>query len=95
MVKTTPQAAESVLEYLRQKFDWAEPHETASGALGVRVGEGACRWHVTVSEEFLQGHEPRSARGLLEDWNLAGEMRRAEGLGISVSSAGVRLESSN
>ena len=96
MIKTTTApASEAVVEYLRQKFDWVHPRETSTGALTVEVGEGPERWRVTVSEEFLEKRGPQEVRRLIEVWNLAGEMRRAEGFGLSVSSGGVRLESSN
>jgi hypothetical protein len=36
-----------------------------------------------------------TVRKLLEDWSLVGEMRRSEGLDLTVSPAGIRLESSN
>lgn len=97
MARTTTllPAADSVLDYLRQKFDWADYRETPAGSYQFEVGEENCRWRLNVSEEFLEENSPEQARRLLEDWNLAGEMRRVEGMGLSVSSAGIRLESSN
>jgi len=84
-----------VLGYLRQKFEDIEAHETPSGSCEITVSEDGDYWRVNVSEEFVSSHDAEAARELVEDWNLAGEMRRAEGLGLMVSSAGVRLESSN
>lgn len=89
------QGAEGVLDYLRQKFDWAEERESGAAGIGIDAGEGANRWHITVSEDFLGERDPRDVRRLLEEWNLAGEMRRSEGLDLTVSPAGIRLESSN
>jgi hypothetical protein len=84
-----------VLEYLRQKFDWAQERDSGAAGIGIDAGEGRDRWHITVSEDFLDEHDPGTVRKLLEDWNLAGEMRRSEGLHLTVSPAGIRLESSN
>ena len=97
MIKTPTlhQDPDGVLDYLRQKFDWAEERETRPAGIGIDAGEGSDRWHITVSEDFLDEHDPVSVRRLLEEWNLAGEMRRTEGLDLTVSPAGIRLESAN
>jgi hypothetical protein len=88
-------AADGVLDYLRQKFDWADFHESPSGGYEFEAREESCRWRLNVSEEFLAERSPEQARQALEDWNLAGEMRRVEGMGLSISPGGIRLESSN
>jgi len=97
MTRTTTilPAADGVLDYLRQKFDWADYHQSPSGGYEFEVGEESCRWRLNVSEEFLGERSPAQARQALEDWNLAGEMRRVEGMGLSISPGGIRLESSN
>ena len=83
MIKTpNRQRTDGVLDYLRQKFDWAEERETSAAGIGIEAGEGPDRWHITVSEDFVETCDAVSVRRQLEDWNLAGEMRRAEGLDI-------------
>ncbi len=83
MTRTTTilPAADGVLDYLRQKFDWADYHQSPSGGYEFEAGEESCRWRLNVSEEFLEERSPAQARQSLEDWNLAGEMRRVEGMG--------------
>ena len=96
MIKATVlPGVEGAIDYLRQKFDWVDTRQTGSASCSVTVWEGSDGWRVNLSEEFLDAHSPEQVRRLLEEWNLAGEMRRAEGLDLTVSSAGVRLDSSN
>ena len=92
---TLHQGTDGVLDYLRQRFDWAEERETGPAGIAIEAGENDERWHITVSEDFLDEHDPASVRSLLEEWNLAGEMRRSEGLDLTVSPAGIRLKSAN
>ncbi len=97
MIKTPTlhQGIDGVLDYLRQKFDWAKERQSTAAGIVIEAGEGPDRWHITVSEDFAGEHDAAATRALLEDWNLAGEMRRSEGLDLTVSPAGIRLESSN
>ncbi len=88
-------SAEGVLDYLRQKFDRADGHPTETGSFLIVVQDEGQNWRVNVSEEFLQSHSGEMAAQAVEEWNLAGEMRRAEGMGFAVGSSGVQLESSN
>lgn len=96
MFRTTAlPGVDGAIGYLRQKFDWVDTHLTDSGSLVAIVGENRDRWRVNLSKDFLRENEAAEIRRMLEEWNLAGEMRRANGLDLTVSSAGIRLDSSN
>jgi hypothetical protein len=87
---------EAALSYLRREFqDGVSEHETPSGSLHVIAREGGAEYEVEFSREFLDEHGPAEIIRLLTDWNLAAEMRRVDGLAVAVSTAGIRLDSSN
>jgi len=50
---------------------------------------------LTVVRDFLDQYDAAQIGELLRHWNLADELRRADGLPMVVSEEGVRLASSN
>ncbi len=85
----------ALLRYFQTEFPGAVLSETPSGSVKISAGSGDDVYAAQVSREFLEDHEPAEIERLLREWNVAAEMRRMEGLEMSVSSGGVRLESSN
>lgn len=57
--------------------------------------ERGAPYEVEFSREFLSEHGPVEIIRLLTDWKLASEMRRVEGFAVAVSTADIRLDSSN
>ena len=60
-----------------------------------RVTAGDCQFALTVVRDFLVQYDAGQIRERLHQWNLADELRRADGLPMVVSEEGVRLASSN
>lgn len=88
---------QAALSYLRREFPdgGISEHETPSGSLHVVARQGGAAYEVEFSREFLSEHGPAEIIRLLTAWNLAAEMRRVEGFAVAVSTAGIRLDSSN
>lgn len=85
-----------VREYLAEQFGSGEiTVESEPAGMVFRVNAGHCRYDLTVVREFLAVHENSDIRGLLNRWNVADELRRAEGLPLVMSEEGVKLASSN
>lgn len=86
----------TIERYLSQAFGVAPSiHETPSGSLKARVETADGIYAVEFSREFLDAHDARTVGEFLGSWCIADEMRRLEGLEVSVSTGGVRLDSSN
>lgn len=87
---------DAIEQYLLGEFKAAPRFEAMpDGALKATISEGGCDYGAEFSRDFLEEHDPHRVTELLTEWNVAGEMRRMEGLEISVSNVGVRLDSSN
>lgn len=89
--------SEAIRTYLQNEFSGAELREehTAASAVKYVLRQGGQEWPVSVMEEFLERHEAAEITRLLREWNVADELRRAEGLEFVLTSQGVRLESAN
>lgn len=86
----------AIEQYLNAEFHGKlVQHASAAGSLKYRVEANGCEYGVEFSREFLDEHATGDIHQLLSRLDVAGEMRRMEGMDLSVSSAGVRLDSSN
>ncbi len=84
----------AILKYLNEKFPDTSvaPMEPAStGDVRLNVGDMPLR----ISAEFLEAVEPAEVASVLDWLDLAGELRRAQGLPMVLTQHGVKLESSN
>lgn len=96
MAQANDTARAAVLRYLDRELPGCTLTQRAEpDSLEVHIQHGAETYSVEFSHEFLTEHSPDAIERLLGEWNLAGELQRAEGLEMSVSSAGIRLDSSN
>ncbi len=83
-----------VIEYLAGKFpdqdmSGEEPDDT--GDIRLTIGEMTLR----VTLDFLDAVEPGEVDSVLDWLDVAGELRRAQGLPMVLTGHGVRLESAN
>ena len=85
----------AVLHYFEAEFPAALLNATPSGSVKISAEWVDGVYSAHLSREFLEDRQPGEIERLLREWDVAGEMRRMEGLEVSVSSGGVRLDSSN
>jgi hypothetical protein len=85
----------AVLRYFEAEFPGAVLNATPSGSVKISAEAGDGVYSAHLSREFLEDGEPCEIERRLREWDVAGEMPRMEGLEVSVSSGGVRLDSSN
>ncbi len=85
-----------MLRYFEREFhEMATVMETPAGIeVAVESGEDVV-YTVEIAREFLESHTPAEIERAFRNWNVAGEVRRLEGMPVSVSDGGVRLSSSN
>jgi hypothetical protein len=86
----------AVRDYLAEQFASVEVRvEPEPAGIVFRVNAGSSEYAVTVVREFLESHNAADIQRLLTEWNVAGELRRLDGLPMVISEEGVRLASSN
>ena len=86
----------AVREYLCEQFGSGQVSvDSKPAGMVFRVVAGSSRFALTVVRDFLEAHDVDGIKELLTRWNLAEELRRADGLPMVMSEEGVRLASSN
>jgi hypothetical protein len=85
-----------VREYLSEEFGSGRVTvDSQPAGMVFHIDSGQEQYDLTIVKDFLAAHEAGDIRGILGRWNVAGELRRADGLPMVVSEEGVRLASSN
>lgn len=89
---------QEIAAYLRRSLPGCEVLERAGGAMDdtvLTVSAGSGEYSIRVEADFAQSMPPEQVNGALDRWRLASELCRAEGMPLVLTSAGIRLASSN
>lgn len=86
----------AVAGYLSGCFPDHEISPVASAEpLAFEIRHGLLTYTLEFDPDFIREHSAAEIRRLLEHWDAAEELRRAEGMRLVVTNRGVRLDSSN